>query len=160
MINNEDLGKLSKLVEKSFVAALVAHNYATLKKDALKIENLIISPEVMDKLDIKNSKSDTSFLKTLIDLYPKDEFTCSKKVLADRLETFYKKTTLENVTEDEILEATKLWLTKQSYPYFGYLTNFIYKHEKSKTWSSRLESMILELRAEQPKITLGSSKNL
>lgn len=160
MISNEDLGKLSKLIEKSFVAALVSNSYATLKKDALKIENLVISPEVMDTLNIENSKSDTSFLKTLIDLYPKDEFTCSKKVLADRLETFYKKTSLKDVTEDEILNAAKLWLNKYSYPYFGSLPNFIFKHDKSKTWSSRLENTILELRTEQPKLVLGSSKNL
>lgn len=160
MINNEDLGKLSKLIEKSFVAALVAHGHATLKKNALKIENLIISPGVIEKLNIENPQTEVSFLKTLIDTYPKDEFTCTKKVLADRLETFYKKTTLENVTEDEILRATKLWLLRNSHPYFGTLPNFIFKHDKSKSWFSRLENTILELRAEQPKIIMGSSKDL
>lgn len=146
MINNEDLGKLSKLIEKSFVASLIAHGYATLNKDSLKIENLIISPKIIEQLEIGDERPDNSFLQKVIDIYPKDEFTCSKKMLGERLEIFYKKTSLKDVTEDEILEATRLWLRKSDYPYHGRLHNFVSKYDKSKIWGSNLETTILELR--------------
>lgn len=160
MISNEDLGKLSKLIEKSFVSALIANKYATLRKDNLKIENLIISPEIIETLEIGDVKPNNTFLDTLINLYPKEQFSCSKKVLADRLEVFYKKTTLNNVTEDEIIDATKIWLATMNYPYFGTLPNFIFKYDKTKTWHSRLENTILELRVKPQKIVMGNVRDL
>lgn len=146
MYSNEDLGKLAKLVEKSFVSALVANDYATLRGDKLNIENLLIRQDIVEELELDLIDVSTDFLKQLREAFPEDS-RCSISVLKSRLDTFFKKTSLEKVSENEILEAAELWVERNQRPYQGKLEYFIFKNDKQRNFLSRLENTITELRS-------------
>lgn len=146
MYSNEDLGKLAKLVEKSFVSALVANDYATLRGDKLNIENLLIRQDIVEELELNLIDVSTDFLKELREIFPEDS-RCSISVLKSRLDTFFKKTSLEKVSENEILEAAELWVERNQKPYQGKLEYFIFKNDKQRNFLSRLENTITELRS-------------
>ena len=146
MYSNEDLGKLAKLVEKSFVSALVANDYATLRGDKLNIENLLIRQDIVEELALDLIDVSTDFLKQLREVFP-DDSRCSISVLKSRLDTFFKKTSLEKVSENEILEAAELWVERNQRPYQGKLEYFIFKNDKQRNFLSRLENTITELRS-------------
>ena len=146
MYSNEDLGKLAKLVEKSFVSALVANDYATLRGDKLNIENLLIRQDIVEELELDLIDVSTDFLKQLREVFP-DDSRCSISVLKSRLDTFFKKTSLEKVSENEILEAAELWVERNQRPYQGKLEYFIFKNDKQRNFLSRLENTITELRS-------------
>lgn len=146
MYSNEDLGKLAKLVEKSFVSALVANDYATLRGDKLNIENLLIRQDIVEELELDLIDVSTDFLKQLREVFPEDS-RCSISVLKSRLDTFFKKTSLEKVSENEILEAAELWVERNQKPYQGKLEYFIFKNDKQRNFLSRLENTITELRS-------------
>lgn len=148
-MNDEVIVKLSKLVESRVCAALIASGYATLDDadDKLLFDNLIISKDVVKQLGINSTSfyDNTEFLKELINTFPAGEYRCSVNVMRSRLRSFMKKTSIPDITEDEILTAARTWITRRETPYHGHIINFIFKYD-NKVFTSRLETIVNELR--------------
>lgn len=148
-MNNEVLGKLAKLVEKQVCAALIANGYCKLieNSDNLLFENLIVNDQISKKLglNINSFYEDPEFLKELLNIFPSGKYSCSQNILKSRIKTFMRKTTITDITSDEILTAARTWIDRNVTPYHGHIINFIFKYD-NKVYTSRLETIVEELR--------------
>lgn len=163
-MNDEVIGKLAKLVEQQVCAALIANNYARLEEtdDNLLFDNLIISDAVAKKLNINvnNFYDDQEFLKELLSIFPSGKFSCSPAVLKARIRGFMRKTSITDITPDEMLTAARTWITRHETPYHGNIVNFIFKYE-DKVYTSRLETVVEELRHDKlntPNLTIAPTE--
>lgn len=148
-MNDEVIGKLSKLVESRVCAALIASGYATLEDNdnELLFDNLIINKDIVKRIGINSTNfyDNTEFLKEMINTFPSGEYRCSVNVLRSRIRSFMKKTSITDITEDEMLTAARTWITRRETPYHGHIINFIFKYD-NKVFTSRLETIVNELR--------------
>jgi len=148
-MNDEVIAKLAKLVEERVCAALVASNYATVESfdDKLLFDNLIINKDVAKRLNINANQfyENSDFLKEMLNTFPAGEFRCSPNVLKSRIRSFMKKTSIPDITEDEMITAARTWVSRKNTPYHGHIVNFIFKYD-NKAFTSRLETVVQELR--------------
>lgn len=161
-MSDKEIIKLVKLVEETVVAALVIKGYVTIKEgDEFLFKNIDIPLETMDKLGIVgNDLLNDEFLDTLLDMFPK-YYVISKKEFRTRVHEFLKRTNVENITQQEVIDAVREHCAAYSSPkYAGKITNFFYLYE-NKTYTSKLENIIIKNREivedlEYSEVYLGS----
>lgn len=150
-MNDDVIAKLAKLVEEKVCVSLIAHGYATIDTDdKYTFDNLHINKDIAKKLNINVNHfyEDPEFLKEMIQIFPAGEYRCSANVLKTRIRSFMKKTSIPDITGDEMLTAARTWVSRKDTPFHGHMINFIFKYD-NKVFTSRLESVVLELRHDE-----------
>ena len=145
MIDEKLLLPLCKLVEKQIVSSLIAQGYVAHDNRDLTFKNITINPETYKLLNLPAPEqlyNDEKLLTDLLELFPKQS-RCSKEVLKSRFRTFLEKTSLKNITREEILNAAVEHNKQFDYPYCGLVKYFFYKIDKdTRSYESRLEKLI------------------
>lgn len=147
MIDNNIKLKLISFIEKSVVSTLIANDYVTHLGGELAWDNIVIKDETLELINTLENKeviNDNDLIDELMEIFPKEQLD-SKKALLQRWEQFLKKTTLTNITYNEVLEAAQQHVNIMGPKFCGNLFYFFFKEDK-KIYQSRLERAILLIR--------------
>lgn len=146
MIENNIKLKLINLIEKGVVSLLIANNFVEHTGEDLSWDSVILKDKTLELLNIVDSKNhdNEKLINELMEIFPKHQLD-SKRALEKRYEHFQRKSTLKNITDQEIIEAASHWVADKGPTYCGNLFYFFFKEDK-KIYTSRLENIIKQSR--------------
>lgn len=147
MINESIKLKLIDLIEKNVVSILIANSYVTHLGGELTWNNIVVRDETLELFNLLDKKEEINadrLIDELMEIFPKEQLD-SKKALLQRWANFLKKTTVSNITHNEVIEAASNHVEDHGPKYCGNLFYFFFKEDK-KIYQSRLEKAILLMR--------------
>ena len=126
---------------------MIANSYVTHLGGELTWDNIVIRDETTELINILNTKEEINadkLIDELMEIFPKDQLD-SKKALLQRWSQFLKKTTIPDITYDDVIEAAIKHVDEKGPKYCGNLFYFFFKEDK-KIYQSRLEKAVILIR--------------
>ena len=147
MIKNNIKVKLLSFIEREAIINLIAKGYLelVLSNQKYTFNNVQLTEKGANEIkNISIIEFDEELLRLMFENWRGEK--CSINLLNEKLGVFFAKTSLQNITDQEVLDALTSYQIEKDIKYIGKIEYFPFKYDQYKNYSSRLEQEIIKNR--------------